>query len=102
MKKIYLFCAAGMSTSVLVRKMQEYADSIHYECEIVAYPVNEVDVYGPKADIVLLGPQVRYELGKVKAKLPDKIVEVINMPDYGMMRGDNVLKAARKSMGDQL
>ena len=100
MRKIYLFCAAGMSTSVLVKKMQDYADSINYECEITAFPVNDVDIHGPEADIVLLGPQVRYELKKVQAKLPEKHVEVINMADYGMMRGDNVLKSVKKTLGD--
>lgn len=101
MRKIYLFCAAGMSTSVLVKKMQEYAKSIDYECEIVAHPVAEVGTYGPDADIVLLGPQVRYELENVKAKLPaDKPVESINMQDYGLMNGKNVIEHVKHVLGD--
>ena len=100
MKKIYLFCAAGMSTSVLVKKMQEAAEKENYACEIIAYPVADVSTYGPEADIILLGPQVRYETDKVKKLLPDKIVEAINMQDYGLMRGNNVLKTARERMGD--
>ena len=37
MKKIVLLCASGMSTSMLVKKMQEAAKAENYECEISAY-----------------------------------------------------------------
>ncbi|GAA6428109.1 PTS sugar transporter subunit IIB [Dielma fastidiosa] len=40
MKKIVLLCAGGMSTSLMVTKMKDYADSIGFECEINAYAVN--------------------------------------------------------------
>ncbi|MBR2804645.1 MAG: PTS sugar transporter subunit IIB, partial [Eggerthellaceae bacterium] len=36
---IRLFCAAGMSTSLLVRKMEEAAKAEGTEVDIVAYPV---------------------------------------------------------------
>ena len=38
MLKIKLFCAAGMSTSMLVKKMQESANKKGLEVEIAAYP----------------------------------------------------------------
>ena len=41
MKKIILLCAAGMSTSMLVKKMQEAAAAENFECEIAAYPTAE-------------------------------------------------------------
>ncbi|MBR3235412.1 MAG: PTS sugar transporter subunit IIB, partial [Atopobiaceae bacterium] len=43
MLTIRLFCAAGMSTSLLVRKMIEAAEAEGTEVDIVAYPVNEFD-----------------------------------------------------------
>lgn len=101
MRTIRLFCAAGMSTSLLVKKMQEYAASINYECDIVAYAVADVANEGPKADICLLGPQVRFELNNVKAKLPaDKKVVVIDMMAYGMMDGKAVIEQVKKELGD--
>jgi len=63
-----------MSTSLLVSKMRKAAEEIGYECEINAYSVSEVTTYGPESDIVLLGPQVRYELNNVQAKLPNNKV----------------------------
>lgn len=41
----------------------------------------------------MLGPQVRYLEGDFKKDLSIP-VEVINMQDYGLMKGDKVLKAA--------
>ena len=87
---ILLVCAAGMSTSLLVNRMNEAAAALHIE----AHPVGSIDQYGDSADVILLGPQVRYELKNVKAKYPGKPVETINMQDYGMMNGAKVLDFA--------
>lgn len=100
MKKIYLFCAAGMSTSLLVTKMQQYADSIGYEAEITAFPVSEAKEKGVDADIILLGPQVKFETNRIKADLPNKIVEPIDMMAYGMMDGKKVIEQVKKALGD--
>ena len=48
MKKIILLCAAGMSTSMLVKKMQEAAASESFECEIAAYPTAEAKDLAPR------------------------------------------------------
>lgn len=100
MRNIVLVCAAGMSTSLLVNKMRAAASEIGYQCEINAYPVAEAATVGKKADIVLLGPQVRYNLAKVKEQCPHCPVEAIDMTAYGMMDGKKVLAAAMKAMGD--
>ena len=99
MRKIVLLCAAGMSTSALVRKMQDAAKADGYDCEISAHSVSDAKNY-ESADIILLGPQVRYRLNEVKKLLPNNIVEVIDMKDYGMMNGTGVLSHARSVMGD--
>lgn len=99
MKNIVLLCAAGMSTSALVRKMQDAAKADGYDCEISAHSVSEAKNY-ESADMILLGPQVRYRLNEVKKLLPNNIVEVIDMKDYGMMNGKGVLAHVRKVLGD--
>ena len=96
MTKIVLLCAAGMSTSALVRKMKDAAKAMNYDCKIAAYSVSEATTYGPDADIILLGPQVRYRLKEVQSQLPGNKVEVIDMKDYGMMNGKGVLDHVRK------
>lgn len=98
MKTILLACAAGMSTSLLVTKMQQAAQEKGVEAKIYAVSVAEVDreLAQESIDVVLLGPQVRYEEGKVRSKLEPLGIPlaVINMQDYGLMRGDRVLESA--------
>lgn len=99
MKKIVLLCAAGMSTSLLVEKMRDAAKNIGYECEINAYAISEIDTVKDGADIILLGPQVRFSLKKIAAQCPEIPVEAINPTDYGMMNGTNILEHVKTVIG---
>lgn len=99
MKNIVLLCAAGMSTSMLVQKMREYAASIGYACTIEAYPIKEAKTVCADADIVLLGPQVRFQLDKVKAQVACP-VEAIDMTAYGMMDGKKVIEHVKGVIGE--
>jgi len=103
-KVIALACAAGMSTSLLVSKMQEAAKAQGKDYEIFAKSTAEASNMlneNPKPDVLLLGPQVQYLLASVKplADAAGVPIDVINMQDYGMMKGDKVLAAAEKLMG---
>lgn len=91
---ILLVCSAGMSTSLLVTRMQENAQSQNIGIHIEARPIGEVEAYGQDADVILLGPQVRFQLSHVQKSFPQKPIEVINMRDYGMMDGKKVLSRA--------
>ena len=101
MTKIKLFCASGMSTSVLVSKMREAAKAKGVECEINAYPESQIDQHLDSMDVALLGPQVGYRLGAAKEICGPKgvPVDVIPMVDYGMMNGEKVLDFALKLAG---
>ena len=100
MRKIVLLCAAGMSTSLLVKKMQEAAKDINYECDIAAYPVANASEH-KDADIILLGPQVRFAKGKVQGEVgADKIVKDIDMRAYGTMNGKAVIELVKQTLGD--
>lgn len=99
---IMLVCAAGMSTSMLVTKMQNAAKEKGLDAEIFAVAASEADkkLASQTIDVVLLGPQVRFMAKQFQEKLePLKIpVEVINMADYGMMNGAKVLEQAVQMM----
>lgn len=101
MKKILLCCAAGMSTSMLVKKMQQAADEQALKTMINAISISDIEEYLPEYDVVLLGPQVKYELARITelAAPLNKPVAVINMMDYGTMRGDKVLETALALIG---
>ena len=97
---IYLVCNAGMSTSILVRKMQEAAAKDNLDVHIEAFSVEILDEMVDTADVVLLGPQIRHMLNDVRKVVAEKCpVDVIDMRDYGMIRGDKVLARALKMAG---
>ena len=103
-KIIALACAAGMSTSLLVKKMQDAAKAQGKDYEIFAKSTSEADNMlhaDPKPDVLLLGPQVAYQKADMlkKANAAGVPLDVINMQDYGMMKGDKVLVQAEKLMG---
>ncbi|QMB04087.1 PTS sugar transporter subunit IIB [Citrobacter freundii] len=96
MFRIMLCCSAGMSTSMLVRKMVEEAETRGLPVKIDAYGVAEFDTQLPNYQVVLLGPQVKYMLTTLSEKAATQGVPVkaIDMMDYGMQRGDKVLDYA--------
>lgn len=95
---IKLFCASGMSTSVLVNKMIEAGKAKGVDVNISAYPESQMSAHLDSMDVALLGPQVGYVLGKAKGLCEPKgiPVDVIPMVDYGMMNGAKVLEFALK------
>ena len=96
MFRIMLCCSAGMSTSLLDRKMVEEAESRGLPVKIEAYCVSEFDIQFPNYQVVLLGPQVKYMLNTLSEKAATQGIPVkaIDMMDYGMQRGDKVLDYA--------
>ncbi len=96
MFRIMLCCSAGMSTSLLVRKMEEAAKERDIPVEIDAFGVAEFDTQFPRYQVVLLGPQVKYMLKTLseKAAAHGIPVQPINPMDYGMQRGNEVLDYA--------
>lgn len=100
---IRLFCAAGMSTSLLVNKMKEVAKAKGIEVDIEAFPEGQMDKHLENVNVALLGPQVGYTLGKSKKICEPKgiPVDVIPIVDYGMMNGEKVLDFALKLNGNK-
>ncbi len=95
--KIMLVCSAGMSTSMLVTKMDKAAVERSIKAEIFA--MAEAEAKSVKGvDVVLLGPQVRFLLPQLKAIFePQGVpIEVIDSINYGTMNGSAVLDQAIK------
>ena len=99
MVKILLVCSAGMSTSFMVNKMKDAAKARGIEAEIWAVADAEAAANIEKADIMMLGPQVRFLESKMKAIAGGKPVAVIDMQAYGTMNGAKVLEQALKLLG---
>lgn len=97
-KKIYLFCSAGMSTSLLASKMQKVADEHKLPVIVAAFPHSQIDkiIQEENPDCILLGPQVKYLYKETSEKFKDlnKPIAVIDSQAYGLMDGEKVLKNA--------
>jgi len=99
MKKILLVCAAGMSTSMLVKRMQDYAQSVGESVDIEALSISEAKDKVDQVDVVMLGPQVRYQKAEVEEAVNGRVpVLVIDMKDYGAMNGKAVLETALQAI----
>lgn len=97
MKKILLVCAAGMSTSLLVTKMEAAAKAKGLDVEISASAGGDLSKEVEDIDILLLGPQISFKKDEYQKKYGDKIpIEVIDPVNYGMMNGEKVLDQALK------
>ena len=104
MKTILLVCSAGMSTSLLVTKMEGAAKDAGYEAKIFALPFSDAPRVLEEVDCILLGPQVRFQKNTIEKAMDaagvSKPCDVIDMKDYGMMNGEAVYKKAKAMMGE--
>lgn len=100
--KIFLCCAAGMSTSIVVKKMKQAATDKGIDAEIIAVAIEEFESTLSIYDCCLMGPQIKYKYEEFR-KLGEalgKPVAVINNMDYGMLNGDKILDFALKLISD--
>lgn len=91
---ILLICAGGMSTSIMVNKMKVAAANKGIEGDIWAVGEGSADANVDKADVILLGPQIRFRIEAVRKLAQGKPVEVMDMRLYGTMNGEKILDMA--------
>lgn len=102
MKRILLACASGMSTSILVRKMEEAAEAKGVETEIWAVAQDKAPSEMERADVLLIGPQMKF-MKKKYSKIADEVgipLDVIESVAYGRADGEAVLNRAIDLMGE--
>lgn len=93
--KILLICAGGMSTGMLMKKMEKYWAEQGVELTINAVGLGEYEDHCKNYDIVMVGPQVAYRLKEVKENtgLPCDIIQSF---DYATANCANIMKLAKK------
>lgn len=91
---IILACFAGMSTSLLVKKVEDAAKKRSFDLTIQALPASSNPSDFESADIILLGPQARYMIEELQNNLPNIPIASIPMDTYGSMNGDKILDLA--------
>jgi len=101
MVKVMFVCSAGMSTSLLVEKVKKEAAAQGVEMEIYAVSEAEAKKDLTQAEVLLLGPQVRYLEGAFRKSLEGSNVKlaVIDMRTYGLMDGKKVYAQIAELLG---
>ena len=90
-KKILLICAGGMSTGILMKKMEKYAPEQGFRLQIEAVGMSAYEEVYKNYDVVLLGPQVSYKKAEIEevTKMP---IAVIAAYDYAVGNVANIMK----------
>lgn len=103
MLNIILLCEYGASTSMVAEKIVQAAEKRGIEAVCTAYSTTEIGNVIDTADVILLGPQVRFRLKKFQDAYKDKGVPMdsMNPADYGRMNGEALLNQALKLVEDK-
>ena len=100
---IMLVCTSGMSTSLLDSKIKKAAEDKRIDVEIFAASATDAgnNLADKNIDVLMLGPQVKYMDKEFAGKLADSPTNlaVINMQDYGKMKGEKVLNEVLTMLG---
>ncbi len=90
---VLLICASGLSTSILVNNMRQYASK---EDKIHACSVSELISNLEGVDVILVGPQIRHHLKSIEeATHIGQIVALMDPKVYSRIDGEGMLEQAR-------
>ena len=81
-------------TVKLATSMNNYAKKNKINATVDVSSFSNIDTNGKEADIILLTPELYQQEEEVKNKYPDKIVKVIDKPDYGLLNAENIFTIA--------
>ena len=91
--KILLCCNAGMSSSILVKKIREAAEKRGMEMTITAVASAGAKDEVGKWDVCLVGPQLSFAVANLKSTLGIPVAS-IEPRTYAMADGDKALDFA--------
>lgn len=102
--KILFICCAGMSSSLVVRKLQNHiedlkkSEKIKTDIIVDAIPLDKFRNNLNDYDLILLAPQIAYKLKEFKKiillkdfKVP---ISVVHGRDYGLIKVEKILEDA--------
>lgn len=98
--KILLVCSGGMSTSVLMSKMQKYGTENDIDIQVDACGTNKYEEEAPSYDIILLGPQIAYRKAQIQKTVSIPVVP-IKPQDYAFSNVPNILAGVDEVLGQK-
>ena len=97
--KILLVCSAGTSTSLVVDSIKKFWKTNNINGNTIdAYGVAEAAGIAKNYDVVLLGPQVRFQLSAVKGWVEGKNipVDVMAPQHYALAKAEEIWNQIQK------
>ena len=89
--KILLVCASGISTNILMKKMERYIKDQDLDVEVIAKGLGEYEGLFERFDLILLGPQISYKRKEIEER-SKKPVLVILPNDYATGNVKNIFE----------
>lgn len=93
--KILVMCAAGFSSSMLVKKMKEYFQNHGIDGMIDCCMVGNFEEVDEKYDVLLLAPQVSYKYDEAILGVSIPVV-CIPAKEYAMGNVDAIMKVVNE------
>lgn len=97
--KILFVCAGGMSTGLIVQKMEKWAKENNKDLQVKATGVGGYESKWQDYDCILVGPQVRFKIPEIKQKVSIPVAQIETL-DYGLQKIENMLKLAYSLTGE--
>ena len=105
-KTVLLICTAGITTGLLVKNVQQAADERNLELHVYSAPaiVAEQIIQNQSVDALLIGPQSKYEVNRLRDFLNFKAVpfKLISQEDYETLDGEAVLQEVMQLLGEEV
>ncbi len=92
--RILLCCNAGMSSSILVKKMEEVARENNEDIQVKAVASAAIKDEVGKWDVCLVGPQLIFAVENIKSQLSIPVV-AIEARTYALADGKKALDLAK-------
>ena len=103
-KTALLICTAGITTGLLVKNVQNAADERGLDIHVYSAPaiIAEQAIQSQSIDALMIGPQSKYEVARLKDFLTYKAVpyKLISRENYEILDGEAVLEEIIALIGE--
>lgn len=86
-----LVCAGGMSTGILMKKMEKWGEDKQRSLDVLAFGLQAYEQSYQEYDCILVGPQIAYKLDEIKSKVNIPVTQIESF-DYAIGNVDNIMK----------
>lgn len=98
--KVLLCCSSGITTHYFLEKLRNANELLNLDMEFDAVSYNNLYVKGYDKDVVLLAPQIAFELDKVSEILSEKIVKAVPTSIFGAYDVSGLIRFVRNVINE--